>query len=72
MRSHLTAVGEWSDEQHAALHDEIDVEVRAAAKEAEGYGTLLDGRLASATSIFEDVFKEMPAHLRRQREQLEG
>ncbi len=72
LRSHLTTVGEWSDEQHAALRDEIDGEVRVAAKEAEGYGTLLDGRLASATSIFEDVFKEMPAHLRRQREELEG
>jgi hypothetical protein len=27
--------------------------------------------MASATSIFEDVFEEMPAHLRRQREELE-
>ena len=35
--------------------------MRGAAKEAEGYGTLLDGRVASARSIFEDVFKEMPA-----------
>ena len=32
-------------------------------KEAESYGTLLDGRVASAKSIFEDVFEEMPQHL---------
>ena len=38
-----------------------DREVLAAAKEAEVYGTLLDGRVASARSIFEDVFKEMPS-----------
>jgi 2-oxoisovalerate dehydrogenase E1 component alpha subunit len=72
LRIHLTVRGEWSDEQHAALQAEADEEVRAAAKEAESYGTLLDGRLASAKSIFEDVFKEMPPHLRRQRDELEG
>ena len=43
----------------------------AAAKEAETYGTLLDGRVASAKSIFEDVFKVMPQHLQRQRRQME-
>jgi 2-oxoisovalerate dehydrogenase E1 component alpha subunit len=32
---------------------------------------LLDGRLPSARSIFEDVFEEMPAHLRRQRDELD-
>ncbi len=35
--------------------------VRAAAKEAEGFGTLLDGHVAGRRSLFEDVFKEMPA-----------
>ena len=46
--------------------------MRAAAKEAESYGTLLDGRVASSKSIFEDVFEEMPPHLERQRQQMEG
>jgi 2-oxoisovalerate dehydrogenase E1 component alpha subunit len=46
--------------------------VRAAAKEAEGYGTLLDGRAAARRSIFEDVFKEIPPHLISQRQQMEG
>jgi hypothetical protein len=45
--------------------------VRAAAKEAESYGTLLDGRVAGRRSIFEDVFSEMPPHLRRQRDEME-
>jgi len=46
--------------------------VRAAAKEAESFGTLLDGRLASSKSIFEDVFETMPPHLERQRGQMEA
>jgi 2-oxoisovalerate dehydrogenase E1 component alpha subunit len=34
------------------------------------HGTLIDGRVPSAASMFEDVYKEMPEHLRRQRQQL--
>ena len=63
--------GEWSDQQHTDLVADAEREVLAAAKEAEAYGTLLDGRVASARSIFEDVFKEMPEHLLRQRRQME-
>ena len=64
--------GEWSDEQHEQLVAEADTEVRDAAKEAESYGTLLDGRLASSKSIFVDVFKDMPLHLQRQQRELGG
>ena len=46
--------------------------MRAAAKEAERSGTLLDGRMPSAKSIFEDVFETMPPHLREQLRQLES
>ena len=42
----------------------------AAQKEAESHGTLNDGRIPSAASMFEDVYKEMPEHLRRQRQEL--
>ena len=41
-----------------------------AQKEAESYGSLADGHVHSAASMFEDVYKEMPAHLRRQRQRL--
>jgi 2-oxoisovalerate dehydrogenase E1 component alpha subunit len=71
LKNHLIARGEWSDAQHNDLVADTDREVLAAAKEAESYGTLLDGRVASARSIFEDVFKEMPEHLVRQRRQME-
>ena len=71
LKNHLIGRGEWSDEQHAKLVADTERDVFAAAKEAESYGTLLDGRVASARSIFEDVFKDMPEHLLRQRRQME-
>ena len=67
---HLVATGEWSGEQQEQLVQECEADVAAAAKQAESYGTLLDGRLAGSKSIFEDVFKEMPQHLRRQQAEL--
>ncbi len=72
LKNHLIARGDWSDAQHTDLVADTDRDVLAAAKEAEAYGTLLDGRVASARSIFEDVFKEMPEHLQRQRRQMEN
>jgi 2-oxoisovalerate dehydrogenase E1 component alpha subunit len=71
LKNHLIARGDWSEEQHRDLVADVDREVLAAAKDAESYGTLLDGRVASAKSIFEDVFKDMPPHLQRQRRQME-
>jgi 2-oxoisovalerate dehydrogenase E1 component alpha subunit len=44
--------------------------VIAAQKEAESYGTLLDGRGPSAATTFEDVYEEMPNHLRQQRQEM--
>jgi 2-oxoisovalerate dehydrogenase E1 component alpha subunit len=71
LKNHLIVRGEWSDEKHTDLVADVESEVLAAAKEAEAYGTLLDGRVASAKSIFEDVFKEMPPHLQLQQQQME-
>jgi 2-oxoisovalerate dehydrogenase E1 component alpha subunit len=72
LANHLVALGEWSAEQHTELHEQARQEVRAAAKEAEAFGTLLDGHVAGRRSLFEDVFKEMPPHLLRQREEMEA
>jgi 2-oxoisovalerate dehydrogenase E1 component subunit alpha len=71
LKAHLIVRGEWSDAQHTELVADIKRQVLAAAKEAESYGTLLDGRMASK-SIFEDVFKVMPPHLQRQRQEMEA
>lgn len=70
LKTHLIRRGEWSEERHAALADELTEQVRAAAKEAESYGTLEDGHFHSPATMFDDVFKEMPWHLREQRQQV--
>ena len=70
LKQHLVALGEWSDERHEEARQALEAEVVAAQKEAESHGSLLDGHVSSAASIFDDVYKDMPAHLRRQRQQL--
>jgi 2-oxoisovalerate dehydrogenase E1 component alpha subunit len=70
LKQHLIALGEWSDEQHEAAHKDAVEQVAAANKEAMGNGTLGENKLPSASTMFEDVFKEMPEHLRRQRQQM--
>ena len=70
LKRHLIALGHWSESNHQALAEELTEVVRAAGKEAERFGTLGNGPTVSAATMFEDVFKEMPPHLRQQRQQL--
>jgi len=70
LKSHLIGLGAWSDQEHEQVRLELEAEVAAAQKEAESHGTLLDGHIPSAATMFEDVYAEMPAHLRAQRQQL--
>ncbi|OJV49928.1 MAG: 3-methyl-2-oxobutanoate dehydrogenase (2-methylpropanoyl-transferring) subunit alpha [Burkholderiales bacterium 68-10] len=70
LKKHLIAIGEWSEAQHEATQKELEAEVIAAQKEAETHGSLLDGRVPSAATMFDDVYKDMPEHLRRQRQQM--
>lgn len=72
LKQHLIVLGAWSEAQHQQAQQELEAQVLAAQKEAESYGSLLDGRVPSAASIFDDVYKDMPEHLRRQRRQMEG
>jgi 2-oxoisovalerate dehydrogenase E1 component alpha subunit len=62
-------MGAWSDDEHARTQKELEEEVIAIQKEAESYGTLATGPSPSAATMFEDVYKDMPEHLRRQRQQ---
>jgi 2-oxoisovalerate dehydrogenase E1 component alpha subunit len=70
LSQHLIRLGEWSDERHRKLEAELTALVRETNREAETYGTLDQGPQISAATMFEDVFKEMPPHLRRQRQEL--
>jgi 2-oxoisovalerate dehydrogenase E1 component alpha subunit len=70
LKKHLIAIGEWSEERHAALTKELEQLVTESWKEAVQYGTLNDGPRLDRDLMFQDVFKELPAHLRSQLEQL--
>lgn len=70
LKQHLVKIGQWSEEEHTAVSAELEAEVIAAQKEAEQYGTLAGGQTPSAATMFEDVYKEMPEHLKRQRQEL--
>jgi len=72
LKQHLIVLGAWSDEEHEATQKALEAEVIAAQKEAERYGSLADGHLAGAAAMFEDVYKDMPEHLKQQRRQLLG
>jgi 2-oxoisovalerate dehydrogenase E1 component alpha subunit len=70
LAGHLSHLGEWSAERQSQLASELNDEVREAARAAERYGTMENGPHFSPKTMFEDVFKEMPWHLRRQRQEL--
>jgi 2-oxoisovalerate dehydrogenase E1 component alpha subunit len=70
LKKHLIALGEWSEERHTAQEAELTEIVTATAKEAESYGVLNDGSTPPVRTMFEDVYKEMPWHLVRQRQEL--
>ena len=70
LKRHLISLGEWSKARHVQLSAELEEEIAAAAREARSYGTLHEGPKSSPATMFEDVYKEMPRHLREQRQQM--
>jgi 2-oxoisovalerate dehydrogenase E1 component alpha subunit len=67
LKQHLIGLGEWSEARHDALTQELDALVASSWKEATAFGTMSEGPKLDADLMFEDVFKEMPENLRRQR-----
>jgi 2-oxoisovalerate dehydrogenase E1 component alpha subunit len=67
LKQHLVRQGAWSDDEHRQVQAELDAQVAAALKEAEQYGgTLIDGHVPPLETMFEDVYQDMPPHLREQ------
>ena len=71
LKAYLVGQGEWDDARHAALAGELEETVRAANAEAQRFGVLGDGPHHPASSMFEDVYKDVPWHLREQQAELE-
>ncbi len=70
LKQHLIALGEWDEDQHAAMDREVAGQVRADQKAAEQNGILGHGLHQPLETMFEGVFEEMPWHLREQRQQM--
>jgi 2-oxoisovalerate dehydrogenase E1 component alpha subunit len=70
LKQYLIKRGLWSEDEHQATQKAYEAEVVAAQKAAEAHGTLASGRTSSVATMFEDVYKDMPAHLRQQRQEL--
>ena len=66
----MIKLGIWDEARHEALAAELEEMVRAANTEAQGYGILSEGPHHDPDTMFEDVYKEMPWHLREQQAEL--
>ena len=66
LKQHMVKLGIWSDSQQADLEQEMKDYVMDAWKEAVSYGTMSEPPFLDPGLMFEDVFKEMPAHLKKQ------
>jgi len=70
LKQHLVRRGLWSQEQHEQTRADFDAEISRALKEAETHGALGSEQRPGPAEMFNDVYKDMPEHLRRQRQQL--
>jgi 2-oxoisovalerate dehydrogenase E1 component alpha subunit len=70
LKKHMIAIGIWSEAEHEKLTKQLEADVIKAQKEAEQYGSLADGHVFSNSTMFDDIYKEVPDHLRRQRRDL--
>ena len=70
MRQHLEVTGKWDQPRHEALQEEIDAQIAEAFAEADSHGLVKTGDVGSARTIFDDVYADIPRHLREQREKM--
>ncbi|MET0497991.1 MAG: thiamine pyrophosphate-dependent enzyme [Steroidobacteraceae bacterium] len=69
LKQHLIVRGDWSEEQHAALQDEVTKEIRALQREAEACGVHGSNTTHSPKTMFEGVFKLPDPRLNKQRQE---
>jgi 2-oxoisovalerate dehydrogenase E1 component alpha subunit len=63
-KAYLTKRGDWDDAAEQAMRDKINAEIDDAVKDAESTPP------PSISSMFQDVYHELPAHLVQQRDAL--
>lgn len=70
LKQHMEKIGIWDSKQHDALIQKIDDEVMTAYKKACEFGDLANGPYPPASTIFTEVYEEVPWHIQEQREEL--
>lgn len=70
LKKHLILLGEWSEKQHQVQAVELADLVKRTQKEAEASGILGHGLHQPLETMFEDVFEQMPWHLKEQSAQM--
>ena len=70
LKQHLIILGEWDEDRHAAQRTELDDLVKTTQKQSEKLGILGHGMHQPFETMFEDVFEEMPWHLKEQCDQM--
>ena len=70
LRQHLIVLGEWDDERHDALQRAVDTEVEEAFAKADAHGSVKSGVIPNPRTMFDDVYHDLPRHLRDQVEQV--
>jgi 2-oxoisovalerate dehydrogenase E1 component alpha subunit len=71
LKAHLVGLGEWDEDRHHALQEEVSAEVRTAQREAERQGTLVTSTIdfpQDVRTMFDDVYEEIPWHLKEQQQ----
>ncbi len=71
LAAHLGRLGVWDEKKHKALHAELEELVQKTNAEAQSHGVLAEGPHHDPRTMFEDVFKEMPWHIREARDEYE-
>src|SRR3546814_5684209 len=66
LRQHLETLGEWDGERHEAQAKELDDLVKTTQKQSEKLGILGHGMHQPFETMFDDVFEELPWHLKEQ------
>ncbi len=70
LKQHMISEGHWSESKHENLVSELRDEVTAAWKEAQKFGTMTEGPWLDSSTMFDDVFAEMPPRLASQRRRM--
>ena len=70
LKTHLIFIGEWDDARHDSLIAELVSQVDTANKKAQQLGVHGGGPYHDPTTMFEDVYKDMPWNLREQRAEM--